>query len=89
MLAITQEPEAGAEQSRFGRLSETLRARSLSPSDGPLLGSRTALIDGATDARVFPTILLPYTFPAFRLCRCHCQTSLSAHTCLPGYFCMC
>ena len=67
MLAITQEPETGAEQSRFGRLSETLRARSLSPSDGPLLGSRTALIDGATDARVFPTILLPYTFPAFQV----------------------
>ena len=67
MLAITQEPETGAEQSRFGRLSQTLRARSLSPSDGPLLGSRTALIDGATDARVFPTILLPYTFPAFQV----------------------
>ena len=67
MLAITQEPETEAGQSRFGRLSETLRARSLSPSDGPLLGSRTDLIDGATDARVFPTILLPYTFPAFQV----------------------
>ena len=66
-LAITQEPAMGAEQSRHGRLSETLRARSLSPCDGPLLGSRTDLIDGATDARVFPTILLPYTFPAFQV----------------------
>ena len=67
MLAIAQEPAMGAEQSRSGRLSETIRARSLSPSNGPLLGSRTDLIDGATDARVFPTILLPYTFPAFQV----------------------
>ncbi|CAE7257248.1 TRPT1 [Symbiodinium microadriaticum] len=67
LLAIAQVPEAGAEQSHPGRLSKTLRARSLSPRDGPLLGSRTDLIDGAIDARVFPTILLPYTFPAFQV----------------------
>ena len=24
-----------------------------------------------------------------RLCRCHFRTNLSAHTCLPGYFCKC
>ncbi|OLP75428.1 LINE-1 retrotransposable element ORF2 protein [Symbiodinium microadriaticum] len=67
MLAITQAPETGAEQSRFGRLSETLRARSLSPGDGPLLGSRASFLDSATDANVIPSILLPYTFPAFQV----------------------
>ena len=67
MLAITQVPETEAEQSRFGRLSETLRARSLSPGDGPLLGSRASFLDSATDASVIPSILLPYTFPAFQV----------------------
>ena len=67
MLAITQESEMEDEQSRSGRLLGTLRARSLSPCNGPLLGSRTDLIDGATDARVFPTILWPYTFPTFQV----------------------
>ena len=67
MLAITQAPETEAEQSRFGRLSETLRARSLSPGDGPLLGSRARFLDSATDASVIPSSLLPYTFPAFQV----------------------
>ncbi|CAE7336498.1 unnamed protein product, partial [Symbiodinium sp. KB8] len=67
MLAITQASETGAEQRRFGRLSETLRARSLSPGDGPLLGSRASFLDSATDASVIPSILLPYTFPAFQV----------------------
>ena len=77
-LAITQEPAMGAEQSRYGRLSETLRARSLSPCDGPLLGSRTDLIDGLT-------LFLPSK--SDRLCRCHFKTSLSARTWLPGLLC--
>ena len=64
--ALDQVPAASVEQGPPGRLSEIMRARSLSPRDGPLLGRRTDLIDGAADARVFPTILLPYTFPAFQ-----------------------
>ena len=67
MLAITQVPEKEAEQSRFGRLSETLRARSLSPGNGPLLGSRASFLDSARDACIIPSILLPYTFPAFQV----------------------
>ncbi|CAE7331253.1 Pol, partial [Symbiodinium necroappetens] len=65
--ALDQVPAVSVEPGPPGRLSELLRARSLSPRDGPLLGRRTDLIDGATDARVFPTILLPYTFPAFQV----------------------
>ena len=67
LLALAPAPAAQVDCSRPARLPELLRARSLSPRDGPLLGSRTDLIDGAADARVFPTILLPYTFPAFQV----------------------
>ena len=67
MLAITQVPEKEAEQSRFGKLTETLRARSHSPGTGPLLGSRASFLDGAGDTCIIPSILLPYTFPAFQV----------------------
>ncbi|OLP94586.1 putative tRNA 2'-phosphotransferase [Symbiodinium microadriaticum] len=66
MLAITQVPETETAHGRFGRLSETLRARSLSPDYGPLLGSRTSFLDNTVDANAIPSILLPYTFPAFQ-----------------------
>ena len=67
MLAITQVPEKEAEQSRSGKLTETLRARSHSPGTGPLLGSRASFLDGVRDACIIPSILLPYTFPAFQV----------------------
>ena len=66
MLAITQVPETETAHGRFGRLSETLRARSLSPDYGPFLGSRTSFLDNTVDANAIPSILLPYTFPAFQ-----------------------
>ena len=67
MLAITQVPETETAHGRFGRLSETMRARSLSPGHGPLLGSRASFLDNTMDANAIPTILLPYTFPAFQV----------------------
>ena len=65
--ALDQAPAVPAEPGPAVRLPELMRARSLSPRDGPRLGCRTHLIDGAADVQTFPTILLPYTLPAFQV----------------------